>query len=172
MYSTRIHALRNEYEEMLAFFGEQGQVSFAMYIDDTYKKSLLLSAASFFEAIITNAIHEFTTQVSRNRNELVAFVDNKAIKRQYHTFFSWDSSNSNQFWGLFGDEMKAKARRQIADRNLEDAERSFLIIGKERNNLVHRNYAEANVDYTFEEIYAHYTTACDFVELITQMLST
>ena len=73
-----------------------------MYINDTYKKSLLLSVASFFEATITKAIHDYVDKKSRQTPEIVAFVDNKAIKRQYHTFFSWDGNNANQFFGLFG----------------------------------------------------------------------
>ena len=40
----------------------------------------------------------------------------------------------------------------------------MLEIGRERNNLVHRNYVEAVVNYTFEEIYNKYIDACKFVE--------
>ena len=39
-----------------------------------------------------------------NKNELlVSFVNNKAISRQYHTYFSWKDTNANSFFGLFGD---------------------------------------------------------------------
>lgn len=141
-----------------------------MYINNTYKKSLLLSSASFFEAAITKAIHDFADKVSRHNMEIVAFIDNKAIKRQYHTFFSWDSNNANQFLGLFGEVFKRKAQGLIRERKLEEAETSFISIGKMRNQLVHQNYVEAQINDTFEEIYIKYVKACDFVELITQLL--
>ena len=104
--------------------------------------------------------------------EIVSFVDNKAIKRQYHTFFNWDGNNSNQFFGLFGDAFKRRAREEIQAKRLEEAEAAFMAIGRERNRLVHQNYIEAQINDTFEEIFAKYKKACDFVDLIEQLLST
>lgn len=172
MYSAKIEALNNEYIELIEFCKLNNQVSFEMYINDTYKKSLLLSAASYFEVAITRAIHDFVDRKSRQNTEIVAFVDNKAMKRQYHTFFNWDGNNANQFFGLFGDAFKHKAREQIQAKELGEAEIVFLAIGRERNRLVHQNYIEAQINDTFEEIYAKYRKACDFVELIIQLLST
>lgn len=105
------------------------------------------------------------------KHVIVAFVDNKAVKRQYHTFFNWDGKNANQFFGLFGDTFKRRAREEIQTKSLDDAEVAFLSIGQERNRLVHQNYIEAQINDTFEEIYIKYEKACDFVELITQLLS-
>lgn len=170
MYSPKIKALHDEYCELISFCRKYGQVSFEMYINDTYKKSLLLSAASFFETKITNAVHDFSAIASNEKNALVSFVDNKALKRQYHTFFSWDGNNANQFFGLFGDEFKKKVRIQIKERKLEMAERAFLSLGKDRNCLVHQNYIEVPINSTFEEIYDKYISACDFVEFFIQML--
>lgn len=48
---------------------------------------------------------------------------------------------------------------------------AFLTIGRERNRLVHQNYIEVQINDTFEEIFAKYEKACDFVDLITQLLS-
>ncbi len=171
MYSPKIKALHDEYCELLDFCREYNQVSFEMYINDTYKKSLLLSAASYFETQISNAVHEFAVNASKGKNPLVAFVDNKALKRQYHTFFNWDGNNANQFFGLFGEDFKKKAREQIKEKELESAERAFITIGRERNCLVHQNYIEAQVNSTFDEIYDRYETACDFVEFIIQILT-
>lgn len=82
MRSAKITALHDEYSELIEFCRSNKQVSFEMYINDTYKKSLLLSVASFFEATITKAIHDYVDKKSRQTPEIVAFVDNKAIKRQ------------------------------------------------------------------------------------------
>lgn len=97
MYSARIEAMHEEYNELIEFCREHSQVSFEMYINNTYKKSLLLSIASYFESTITRAVHDFAGTKSRQNEEIVAFIDNKAIKRQYHTFFNWDGNNANQF---------------------------------------------------------------------------
>lgn len=113
MRSAKITALHDEYSELIEFCRSNNQVSFEMYINDTYKKSLLLSVASFFEATITKAIHDYVDTKSRQTPEIVAFVDNKAIKRQYHTFFSWDGNNANQFFGLFGEDFKRRARGEL-----------------------------------------------------------
>lgn len=52
------------------------------------------------------------------------------------------------------------------------AESAFLSIGRERNLLVHQNYAEIRINDTFEEIYLKYEQACDFIDLIFELLST
>ena len=171
MYSPKIKALHDEYCELIDFCREHNQVSFEMYINDTYRKSLLLSAASYFEAQISNAVHAFSVNASKGNKSLVAFVDNKAINRQYHTFFDWKGNNANQFLGLFGEDFKKNAKDQIKEKELENAEREFITLGKERNCLVHQNYIEAQVNSTFEEIYNRYETACDFVEFIVQILN-
>ena len=64
MRSTKIASLHDEYSEMISFCRSNKQVSFEMYINDIYKKSLLLSAASYFEATITKSIH-------RNKKQLI-----------------------------------------------------------------------------------------------------
>lgn len=53
MYSAKIKSLYEEYGELIEFCRSNGQVSFELYINDTYKKALLLSAASYFETVIT-----------------------------------------------------------------------------------------------------------------------
>lgn len=74
-------------------------------------------------------------------------------------------------FGLFGDVFKQTARKQIQERGLTESERAFIAIGHERNILVHQNYIEAAINDTFDEIYAKYEKACDFVELILQLFS-
>ena len=171
MYSAKIKSLYEEYGELIEFCRSNGQVSFELYINDTYKKALLLSAASYFETVITKTIHDFVNRKTKCNVEIVSFVDNKAMKRQYHTFFNWDGSNANQFFGLFGDAFKRKAREEIHTKKLDEAEVAFLTIGRERNRLVHQNYIEVQINDTFEEIFAKYEKAFDFVDLITQLLS-
>lgn len=51
MRSAKITALHDEYSELIEFCRNNKQVSFEMYINDSYKKSLLLSAASFLRQL-------------------------------------------------------------------------------------------------------------------------
>ena len=171
MYSAKIKALHEEYSELIAFCRENHQVSFEMYINDTYKRTLLLSAASYFEVTISKAIHTFADTQSHQNSELVAFVDNKGISRQYHSYFDWDRNNANKFLGLFGDAFKQKVRTQIAEKDLVAAETAFMIIGRERNRLVHQNYIEAQINGTFDEIYTQYEKACNFVAFFVEILN-
>lgn len=126
---------------------------------------------STYNTSLKNRLSEFVNRKTKCNVEIVSFVDNKAMKRQYHTFFNWDGSNANQFFGLFGDVFKRKAREEIHTKKLDEAEVAFLTIGRERNRLVHQNYIEVQINDTFEEIFAKYEKACDFVDLITQLLS-
>ncbi len=171
MHSAKIESLYDEYGELIKFCRSNAQISFELYINDIYKKALLLSAASYFESIITTTILGFVSKNTRNNPEIIALVENKALKRQYHTFFNWDVNNANQFFGLFGDALKRRAREEIKTKKLEDAEAAFLSIGRERNQLVHQNYIEVQIYDTFEEIYSKYKKACNFVDLITQLLN-
>lgn len=171
MYSTRIKALYEEYKELIVFCQENKQISFEMYINNIYKKALLLSAASYFEFTITKIIHDYVAETSQNNMELIAFVDNKTLNRQYHTLFNWKENNANQFFGAFGESLKLSAKNMIKERGLIDAEVAFMEIGRERNNLVHRNYVEAVVNSTFEEIYEKYLRACQFIEFLAELFS-
>lgn len=171
MYSAKIKSLYDEYSELIEFCRLNNQVSFELYINNTYKKALLLSAASYFETTIIKSIHDLVNEKTQHHPEIVAFVDNKAIKRQYHSFFDWEGNNTNRFLGLFGDAFKRKVREEVQAKKLDDAEAAFIAIGRERNQLVHQNYIEVQINSTFEEIYSKYEKACDFVSLIVELLS-
>lgn len=170
MDSKEIRSLKEEHSALIEFCRKHNQLSFKMYIDSTYKKSLLLSAASFLEAAITKSIHDYVNTKSRQTAELVAFVDNKAIKRQYHTFFNWEGNNANQFFGLFGEDFKQRARKEIETRGLTEAETAFMAVGRERNRLVHQNYIAVQINDTFDEIWNKYEQACKFADLVAGLL--
>ena len=128
---------------------------------------LVLSAASYFESMISALILQYASEVSSKDKRVVKLIENKVIERQYHTLFDWNSNNSNAFWKLFGEETKSKVRKTIdGEEGLKQAEKNFLQMGKMRNLLVHENFAEYDVNYTVEEIYTIYKSACDFISLI------
>ena len=95
----------------------------------------------------------------------------KIIERQNHTLFDWKANNTNAFWKLFGEATKDSVRQRInSDDTLKTAEQSFIELGRQRNLLVHENFAEFDVNITVEEIYKKYRAACGFIALIEVVL--
>lgn len=167
MQSDRIENQYKDAKELYNYLMNKEEISYATYIDDVYKKVLLLSAASYFEKMISTTLVDFANRAGKNDIRLAYLIQNKVIQRQYHTFFNWDSKNSNQFWGMFGDDQKSKARTEIdGNEELRQAEQAFLNLGRQRNLLVHENFAEQVINYTVDDIYNNYKMACIFIEYV------
>lgn len=172
MESERIERQYQDSQELYEYLIGKGEVTFAIYINNVYKKVLVLSAASYFESVISKQIAEYAANVSGSDKEIVTLIENKIISRQYHTLFNWDGKNTNTFWTLFGEETKGKVREQInSDAKLKGAEIDFIELGKQRNLLVHENFAEFDVNITIEEIYQKYKSACTFIDYISTVLN-
>lgn len=167
LQSDRIENQYNDAKDLIKYLMEKDEVSYATYIDDVYKKTLLLSAASFFENEISTTLVKFAHRAGKNDIRLEHLIQNKVIQRQYHTFFNWDAKNTNQFWGMFGNEQKENARLKIdSNELLKEAEQAFITLGKQRNLLVHVNFAEQVINDTLDDLYKNYKKACGFIEFI------
>lgn len=93
------------------------------------------------------------------------FVRNKAIARQYHTWFNWDENNANHFFALFGSEFRTTMSDRVKESDdLRVAVRAFLEFGNDRNRSVHQDYATFPLEKTLEEICSLYRKALPFVE--------
>ena len=172
MQSSSIEAIKNEYDELTAYLRENGQPTFEIAVNNSYRKNLILSAASFFEAEITTEILNYARICANDDVKLISFIDKKALARQYHTLFDWESKNCNRFFKWFGEAAKDSARKQIEDKKLEQAEQDFLSIGLERNRLVHQNFVDVVLNDTLEDIYKKYKSAILFIEFIQKFLGT
>ena len=167
MPSTVVDVLHEDFIALLSVLDEADEVSLRAVADDNFRKSLLLAAASYFERRMTEIVLSFVEDAT-NRNLLVtALVRNKAVSRQYHTWFDWKASNANRFFQLFGgdfgDFMKRKTRE---DDEFDASVRAFLEIGRERNRLVHQDFGAFPLEKTTEEIHALYRRALCFVEAV------
>jgi hypothetical protein len=169
---TPVDVLYKEFKAFNNFLHEKGEISFQISLETQYKKSLVMAAASYFESEILLRIEEFYIEKSNGDNTIVSFVRNKAIKRQYHSYFSWDKTNGyTQFFGLLGldfqtfmkDEMKKNSK-------LTSALEAFISLGNERNLLAHLNYASYDVTKTIDEIYSLYNLASYFVNGVPNLL--
>ena len=157
-----IDALIRRHEEIRAFFQERQEISLRDYTDSEFRKTLVVSTASFFEQQITDAVGRLAA--STNSVQVESLIWKKAISRQYHSYFQWEGKNANSFLSLFGSEFKTEVADEIKyDSQLKEGCESFLWLGKERNRLVHQNFASAPVDYTLQEIQSSFRKALAFV---------
>jgi hypothetical protein len=166
-----VDLLFTEHSELMAYLQEHNQPSFAGTLQSTKPKIVLLAGASYLEVEVQRAVTDFYEEVTGSHNEAIAFVRNKAIKRQYHTYFGWDSGTVNTFFGLFGDECLANYKNLAkTDQALLKSAKDFCLLGSLRNQLVHGNYAAFNLDKTAEEVYELYLSAASFVDRIPSLI--
>lgn len=167
MPPTVVDRLHEDFTGLLEVLDEAGEVSLRAVADENSRKSLLLAAASYFERRMTETVLSFVEDAT-NRNVLVtALVRNKAVSRQYHTWFQWDKNNANSFFGLFGSDFRDFMKQRIKDDDqLDDSVRAFLELGGERNRLVHEDFGAFTLEKTTEEIHALYRRALHFVEAV------
>jgi hypothetical protein len=91
----------------------RNEVSLQVVVGENFRKILLLASASYFEHQICGAVLNFVSERSNGSALITNFVRNKAIARQYHTWFNWTDNNANQFFGLFGPDFRAEMVSKI-----------------------------------------------------------
>jgi hypothetical protein len=167
MSQTIIDAIYKDFADLAIFLQKAGEVSLLTVVDSTFKKTLAISAASFFEDKIRRILLETVTERSANDKLIHNFIKNKAIERQYHTYFQWRGKNANSFFGLFGEAFRDSAIRDInGDENLSDSITAFLELGNTINELAHLNFASFALDMTTGEVYQKYKKALLFVNYL------
>jgi RiboL-PSP-HEPN len=153
--------------DILTFLREKNEPSFTVQFNTIFTKTLLLSAASYFEYEICRMVQSFIEYKAQNDECIIAIVKQKAIDRQYHTYFDWTGKNANKFFSLFGSTFKEDRSKQVEDDpKLKSAINSFIALGSERNKLVHQNFADCTVDKTAEEVYLLYQDATLFIDFL------
>lgn len=164
---TVVDRLYGEFKSLVSYLEQGNEISFRNTVDENFRKALLLAAASYFEHRITNDILEFAREMSNENELLLSFVKNKAVSRQYHSYFDWESANANKFFGLFGDLFSKYIKELLKnDNNLSSSVKAFLEIGRERNRLVHQDFGTFSLEKNSEEIYQLYKSALAFVDTL------
>ncbi len=146
-----------------------GEPTLAVSVSAIASKSLLLAAASRFEAQLT----EVVTAVARatSPEAIAAFCVNQGLVRKYHTLFNWEGNNVNKFFALFGEDFKSRASaRAKADDDFARAISDFVVLGRMRNNLVHNDFAAFPLDETLDELIERYRSARRFLPAIRDLL--
>jgi hypothetical protein len=167
MKQNIIDTIYKENLELLNFLEERNEPSFNTQFNAIFTKTLLLSIASYFEHEICKMVQVFIEHKAQRDECIIAIVKQKAINRQYHTYFDWEGKNANKFFSLFGSNFKEERSREINNNPiLKSAIISFLELGNERNKLVHQNFASYNIEKTAEEVYLLYEKAMPFMEFL------
>ncbi|MDR7237319.1 HEPN domain-containing protein [Neobacillus drentensis] len=172
MAETIVDTVYKENKSVIEYLFEQQEVSFQQDMDNKLKKILLVSAASYFETRISEMLVSYFRQKTNNNENIVAFLKNKAISRQYHSYFDWErGTNINKFLSLFGDDFKREVSEEIRNCELDSSVRAFLKLGNLRNQLVHINMAAFNIYLTGEEIYELYKEALKLMDYLESKLA-
>jgi hypothetical protein len=168
---TPIDRLYSEVSSVIHILKEQAEISLEISADENLRKALLLAAASHFENRICGMVLDFVREKAGGSVIVEQFVRNKAIARQYHTWFEWKDNNANKFFGLFGSEFLRFMKELVQQSDgLRDSIKAFMEIGNTRNRLIHQDYATFPLDKTMEEIFQLYQKALLFVESMPVML--
>ncbi|MBX5183382.1 hypothetical protein HJB88_12120 [Rhizobium sp. NZLR5] len=89
------------------------EVSLEVFINDLGRKALLMACASYFEHVLTKDVQSFFDDQFGSSHPAAHVVRVKAISRQYHTWFDWDKSNANKFFGMFGAEFSKWMQEKV-----------------------------------------------------------
>ncbi len=167
MATTIIDRIYAEHSTLAKHLLDSNEPSLLNSVDEGFRKTLVLSVASYFEVKVREILLAYVQERSAGDELTVAFLKNKAIERQYHTYFNWSDKNANQFFGLLGPAFKSRMQTVVkGDQALDQAIKAFLELGDLRNNLVHRDYATLPMEKTVEEIFELYKSALHFVDLL------
>jgi hypothetical protein len=164
-----VEALFDQLSRLVDSLKLTGEPSLAVSVSEIASKSLLLAAASRFEAEFTRLFTEVASVLSTS--EIANFCINQGVIRKYHTLFDWEANNVNRFLKLFGDDFRDRALARVStDQTFSDAVVAFVVVGAGRNRLVHSDFATFPLEDTLEELIEKYRRARYFLPVLHGML--
>jgi hypothetical protein len=169
--NTVVHTFYQKQAQLKEYFESRQEISLAQDVEETFRKSLALAAGSFFENEMILLLEEFARAKSSNCESLISLVKNKALSRQYHTFFKWDARNANGFFGLLGEAFRDRIKKRIErEPEIQTAIENFLDLGELRNMAAHQNFASFTTDKTSQEIMQSFESARRFLVVLREEL--
>lgn len=164
MKETIVDRLYNQFRDIVRLLDQQSEVSLRVTAEDIFRKTLLIAVASHFEQEMKDHITNLVRKHTEDADVIVEFVRNKAVARQFYTYFDWDRRNANKFFALFGEGFKSYMIKRVStDQSYEQAVVAFLELGNERNSLVHEDFGNFTMQKTSEDIFCLYKKASIFV---------
>lgn len=164
MEETVVDRLYSEFQDIMKTLDQQSEPSLRVTAEETFRKTLLIAAASHFEREVKSHITNLVRKHTDDESVIVEFVYNKAIARQFHTYFDWNGRNANKFFALFGEGFKSYMTERVnTDQCYDQAVVAFLELGNERNRLVHEDFGNFTMEKNSKEIFCLYKKASIFV---------
>ena len=170
MGDTIIDRAYEDNASLLVYLSERNELSLLRTVDDSFRKTLVLSAASLFEHQISDAIYRYCVRKSGSDACVLALIRIKALKRQYFSYFEWENRRPGPFFSLLGEDIGESLKTESKVDPLKTSVEAFLELGFLRNCLVHQNFAGYVFEKTNEEVYALYRQASVFVDRVLQAL--
>jgi hypothetical protein len=172
---SEIGLIENYYAEqnsIIELLYSRNEVSLAQTAQNLFAKSLLLIAASHFEARLKQVVTSGIAARSRNDPYINTFFKIRGISYQYHAWFDWDKGNANKFYSFFGKEF-ADAMKVIidADETLSECVTSFVKIGDLRNQIVHNNILVFKLNDTPAQVFERIKMADLFISLVEKVFT-
>jgi len=167
--SCPINKLYNDFESLKNYLLKNKELDYLNIVEKQFTKNLIISSASFLESKMQEVLINFIESTS-NHSLIINFLKNKAISRQYHTYFDWNSKNANNFLGLFGTDFKDKIKVRIKEENIDEYIKSFLELGRIRNELIHQNFILYTTDKTIKEIIELFNSSLKFLNFFEKEL--
>ncbi|MCL5680371.1 MAG: HEPN domain-containing protein [Candidatus Marsarchaeota archaeon] len=159
MADNNLDLVYDNFNAIIKRLKEADELSTSSLVETTLSKLIIVSAASFFETDIKEAIYSLSPDL-KSRSLVEKFLD-----RNFWNLFDSKFESMNRFLGNFGDEFKVSFQKSIRDdKNLKDSETSFLRLLSLRGEIVHGNFLSYSVDVTYEESYEIYKKSFVYVE--------
>lgn len=151
-----------DHQSLKSVIGDQSP-SDLVALDTTFRKILVLSAASHLEALMTFHMNEYFATLGSTPHE---FIRRFALDRKFFQWFDFDSPMPAKFFKFFGAGCHEIYKSTVeSNSSFEAAARSFLVLCSTRNILIHQNLAEATFEMTPDEIEEHFRRAIEFPDL-------
>ncbi len=156
--------------EIAGLLAEAGEPSLLNVYQTDLPKVLVLVVASRFERDVVRHIEDFFTATS-DHETAPFFVKKKALTRQYHQLFDWETSTAKRFISFFGPACATNFKKMAQEHDwLDKSVHDFLLLGRTRNQLVHSDLASCSMPLTPEEVKDAYASAVRFVNAIPHII--
>lgn len=165
-----IQRLVDNFREARAVAEAAANATQVVFIEDMFRKDLVLSSASLFEHRITSVIEEHVRTSAGGSDCVVALVIHKALKRQYHSYFDWERENLGAFPTLLGESRGGILKAEAKSSPTKEHTDAFMELGALRNQLVHKNFAAFVCDKSSDEIVLLCEQAEQFVSRVETLL--
>lgn len=163
----RLDAEFKKLEAIVAELISSGKVDMSIDAQHLFAKVFAVCAGSCCEVEIVRILEEYVNWQSRGDDKLFRFVHTVAIDKKYFSLFDWERAEASAFFSKFGKDFADCMKFAMAkDRSLAEAVRSFLELGKQRNNLVHNDLARIEFEDTLVDVAKKFSAAEAFLDVL------